>query len=190
MDLTAINAAIDAAYQAALANPQKQAPQAVGGNANQTVSVVTYVAPAGPGFRVVGTLNVGGCRIVRVRNHGPDTASERAWPSDIESHVAEIVAQAKQAKARKLYLEGRAATLAIFSQLPLGVQAQFKPVLDASDEAAKIGDIAKAKLIVETCLVPEPLAATQAALVAALAPFVIRAANLAAATTVEEVEAV
>lgn len=103
--------------------------------------------------------------------------------------AARALALRKQAKAAALYNEARSATLAIFGQLPLGVQAQFAPVLDASDKAAKAGDLATAKAIIETCVVPSELAATQAALVAALAPFVTRAAALAAATTIEAVNA-
>ena len=100
------------------------------------------------------------------------------------------LALAKVAKAKEIYDSGRAATLAIFAQLPAGVQAQFAPVLAASDDAAKAGDIAKAREIVSTCVVPDALAAAQAALVSALDTVLARAAALAAATTVEGVSGV
>ncbi len=190
MDLTPINSAIDAAFAAAHANPQKQAPTPVAGNLDQTVAVVTYVAPTGSGFRVVATLNIGGCRITRVKNHGPDTASERAWPADIEAHVAAEVAKAKASKAKAIYQQGRAATLSIFNQLQLGVQAQFSPVLDASDKAAAAGNVTVAREIVATCVVPEALAATQADLVTVLDGVVAKMAALQAATTIDEINAI
>jgi hypothetical protein len=82
MDLTAINSAMDAAFSTALANPQKAAPAQVGDDPNQTVQTVTYVAPTGSGFRVIGRIVVGGFSATKVRNHGPDTKSERDWPSE------------------------------------------------------------------------------------------------------------
>jgi len=96
----------------------------------------------------------------------------------------------KQRKAQAIYRSGRAATLAIFNQLPLGVQAQFSPVLEASDAAAKSGDIAKAKEIVATCVVPQELSTAQTALVAALDAVLTRATALDAATTVDGVKSV
>lgn len=82
MGLTAINSAMDAAYVTALANPQKVAPAQVGDDPNQTVQTVTYVAPTGSGFRVVGRIKVGNFSATKVLNHGPDTKSERDWPAE------------------------------------------------------------------------------------------------------------
>lgn len=105
MDLTAINSTMDAAFSAALANPQKAAPAQVGDDPNQTVQTDTYVAPTGSGFRVVGRLKVGGYTAICVRNHGPDTKSERDWPSEgIEAtaaaHVQRCIAGAETHIAR------------------------------------------------------------------------------------------
>ena len=100
MNLTAINSAIDAAFTAALANPQKVAATPVGSDPNQTVQTVTYVAPTGSGFRIIGRVKVGGYTAICVRNHGPDTKSERDWPSEgIEAaaaaHVQRCIAGAE-----------------------------------------------------------------------------------------------
>jgi hypothetical protein len=98
MNLAPLNAAIDAAYAASLANPQRIMPQTIAENV--TLQTDTYVAPTGSGFRVVCTVAVPSVnfRAQRVRNHGPDTASEREWPAEgIESaaqaHVARCLSQ-------------------------------------------------------------------------------------------------
>jgi hypothetical protein len=198
MNLTSINAAIDAAYSAALAHPQKVAPATVGDDANQTVQTVVYEAPIGSGFRVVGKINVGGATILRVRNSGPDTGSERAWPADIEAEVARQIGIAKQAKGQEIYRTGRAATLAIWNTAleaqtignRVKLAADFQSIMDASDEAAKSGDIAKAKAIVSTVTVPDSMSALQSALVSALDAVLARATALGAATTIEEIKAI
>lgn len=102
MDLEPLNAAIDAAFAAALAqmpNPVRVPSQTIAPNV--TLRTDTYVAPAGPGFRVACTVAVPSVnfRVVRVRNHGPDTVTERDWPEGgIEAaareHVAACMAQA------------------------------------------------------------------------------------------------
>jgi hypothetical protein len=86
-DLTAINDAIETAYQTALANPRKQPATPVNGNPDQTVSVILYETPQGSGFRVAGRITVAGHCFVRILNHGPDEASARDWP-DIDHEVA------------------------------------------------------------------------------------------------------
>lgn len=108
----------------------------------------------------------------------------------IQTSSIDPLQTAKWQKAREFYADGRAATLAIFSSLPVGVQAQFSPVLDAADRAAKAGNAALAKETVETCVVPEALAAAQSALVDQLTEVVGKFSALAAATTVEEVNAI
>lgn len=101
MDLTAINSAIDAAYADALANGGQGAmPQTIAPNV--TLQTDTYVAPDGPGFRVVARITVpeANYTAVRVKNHGPDTASERDWPSEgIEDAAQAHVARRIQAGA-------------------------------------------------------------------------------------------
>jgi len=92
MDLTAINLAIDAAFAASLAYPQKVAPTQVGDYTNQTVQTVTYVAPTGSGFRVIGRIKVGNFSASKVRNHGPETNSEKDWPAEgIEAAAAAYI---------------------------------------------------------------------------------------------------
>lgn len=190
MNLTAIDTAIDTAFTAALSSPQKQSAQPVGDNPNQTVAVVTYDAPAGKGFRVVGTLNIDGCKIIRVRNHGPDTASEREWPVNIGQHIKIQIKKAKAEKASSIYYRGRTASLNIFKTLPIGVQAQFYPVFEASDKAAKNADYSVAKDIVATCVVPPELQPAQQALAALLEQLIAPSESLKAAQTINEIEAI
>lgn len=101
MDLTSINPAIDAAYANALANGgQRVMPQTIAPNV--TLQTDTYVAPDGPGFRVVATIFVpeANFRVSRVKNHGPDTASEQDWPTEgIEAAAQEHIAICIQAGA-------------------------------------------------------------------------------------------
>ena len=98
MNLTAINSAMQAAYDAALVNPLKQAPTQVGDDPNQTVQVVIYQAPTGSGFRVIGRIKVGGYVATKVLNHGPDTGSARDWPVEgIEAAAAAHVSRCVQA---------------------------------------------------------------------------------------------
>ncbi len=103
MDLTPLNAATDAAYNAALAQmptPERVLPQTIAENV--TLQTDTFVAPTGPGFRVVCTVAVPSVnfRVSRVKNHGPDTASERDWPTEgIEAAAQAHVARCIQAGA-------------------------------------------------------------------------------------------
>ncbi|MBE2178879.1 MAG: hypothetical protein IAE97_00200 [Chthoniobacterales bacterium] len=107
--MTSINAAIDAAYAAALVSP---------GNASELVSegvsirTETYVSPAGTGFRVVCSVAVPAANFVavKVRNHGPDTASERDWPAEgveaaAQAHVLRCV-DAGKAHVRRAGFDG------------------------------------------------------------------------------------
>lgn len=101
MDLTAINSAIDAAYADALASGgQRQLPHVIAPNV--TLKTDTYVAPNGSGFRVVCTIEVPEVHfaVSRVKNHGPDTQSERQWPAEgIEAAAQAHVARCIQAGA-------------------------------------------------------------------------------------------
>jgi hypothetical protein len=108
MDLTPLNTAIDGAFAVALAqmpNPQRVAPQAIAPNV--TLQTDTYEAPTGSGFRVVCRVRVPEANFTatRVRNHGPDSASERDWPvegivSAARAHVAACMTAAGQHMAR------------------------------------------------------------------------------------------
>jgi hypothetical protein len=94
MDLTAINSAIDAAYATALSNGgQRVMPQTIAPNV--TLQTDTYVAPTGSGFRVLCQIKVpeANYTAARVKNHGPDTASDKDWPAEgieaaAKAHVA------------------------------------------------------------------------------------------------------
>ena len=98
MNLETINSAMQAAYDAALVNPVKQAPAQVGDDPNQTVQTVVYVAPNGTGFRIVGRIKVGGFVATKVMNFGPDTGSVRDWPAEgIEAAAAAHVSKCVQA---------------------------------------------------------------------------------------------
>lgn len=97
MDLTPLNQAIEAAFAAALANTQRALPQTIAENV--TLQTDTYVAPTGSGFRVVCRVKVpeANFTVTRVKNHGPDTASEREWPAEgieaaAQAHVARCIA--------------------------------------------------------------------------------------------------
>jgi hypothetical protein len=98
MDLTPLNAAIEAAYQTALINPQLVMPQTIAENV--TLQTDTYTAATGPGFKVICIVTISSVnfRVSRVRNHGPDTASEREWPAEgieaaAQAHVAKCLTQ-------------------------------------------------------------------------------------------------
>jgi hypothetical protein len=190
MNLTAINTTIETAFTAALFNAQKQSAQPVGNNPNQTVAVVTYDAPTGSGFRVVGTINIDGCKIIRVRNYGPDTASEREWPDNIWTYVTNKTKKARADKAAYIYRCGRNASLKIFKALPIGVQAQFSPVFEASDKAAKSANYSLASDIVATCVVPAELQPAQQALTALLEQLIAPSEALKTASTIDEIEAI
>lgn len=97
MNLSPINAAIDAAFATALANGgQRVTPATIAPNV--TLQTDTYVGPAGSGFRVVCKIRVPAANFTatRVRNHGPDTTSEREWPAEgievaARAHVARCI---------------------------------------------------------------------------------------------------
>jgi len=101
MDLTAINLAIDAAYEAALNDGgQRVMPQTIAPNV--TLQTDTYVAPEGSGFRVAAKVIVpeANYTAMRVKSHGPDTKSERDWPNDgIEAAAQAHVSRCIQAGA-------------------------------------------------------------------------------------------
>jgi hypothetical protein len=108
MNLEPINSAMQAAFDAALVNPVKQAPTQVGDDPNQTVQTVVYEAPTGSGFRIVGRIKVGNYTATKVLNHGPDTASVRDWPAEgIEAaataHVARCIEAGKQHVTKQGY---------------------------------------------------------------------------------------
>jgi len=110
MDLTPLNVAIDAAYATALAqmpSPQKVAAQTIAPNVTLQTDTYSVTRPTftatrvtKTGFRVVCRIKVPEVNfsVSKVRNHGPDAASERDWPAEgIEAaataHVAKCLAQ-------------------------------------------------------------------------------------------------
>jgi hypothetical protein len=102
MTLTFINTAIEEAFAIALGNGgQPAAPRSIGDNV--TLRTDAYVSPDGAGFRVVATQSVPAANfyVSRVKNHGPDTASESDWPSEeidalAQAHVAYCINQGSQ----------------------------------------------------------------------------------------------
>jgi hypothetical protein len=82
MDITAINSAMAAAYDDALANGgQRVWPQVVA--QNTTIQTDSYVSMSGSGFRVVCVIKrADGASIHRVKNYGPDINSEKEWPPE------------------------------------------------------------------------------------------------------------
>jgi hypothetical protein len=143
MNLEPINSAMQAAYDAALVNPVKQAPAPVGDDPTQTVQTVVYEAPTGSGFRIVGRIKVDNYTALRVTNHGPDTKSARDWPADIEGE-AEKINQAAQVKS------AWDAAAAAFESLPLGKQALWEPVRVKVAAFIKKGDFAAAAETIST----------------------------------------
>lgn len=140
MDLTAINSAIDAAYAAALANPQRVLPATIAENV--TLQTDTYVAPTGSGFRVVCRIKVPEANFTatKVRNHGPDIASEREWPSEgieaaAQAHVARCVALGEAHVAKANFTSTRLTALL----------RRFMEVKEACATAVPPVDIAEAK---------------------------------------------
>lgn len=127
---------------------------------------------------------VGGMAKILTLNHEPSLDEQKQAFGDDD------LSKAKAAKAKALYVSAKAALLAIFNQLPPGVRAQFQSVFNAADLAAQAGGFQLAQDIISTCVVPDALATTQAALVTAIGPYVTLAASLAAATTIEQVNAV
>jgi hypothetical protein len=96
MNLEPLNQAIEAAYAAALANPQRVMPQDIAPNVS--LQTDTYIAPTGNGFRVVCRIRVpeANYTAIRIKNHGPDTASEQDWPAEgieaaAKAHVARCI---------------------------------------------------------------------------------------------------
>ena len=96
LTLSQIGAVADAAFQTTLALPQQRVvPQAIGDNV--TLRTDIYVGPFGSGFAVVAQIKIGERIIIRVRQHGPETARERDWDhqaiqntleADYNMHVA------------------------------------------------------------------------------------------------------
>lgn len=82
MDITAINSAIDSAYADALANGgQRVRPQVIAPNV--TIQTDSYASMNGSGFRVLCFIKrADGAFVLRVKNYGPDTQSEREWPQE------------------------------------------------------------------------------------------------------------
>lgn len=96
MNLTPLNQAIDEAFNAALASPERVAEHEIA--ANVTLRTETYIAPEGEGFRVVCCVKIPEINfsVSRVRNHGPDIQSEIEWPEEgveaaAEAHVASCI---------------------------------------------------------------------------------------------------
>ena len=102
----------------------------------------------------------------------------------------DALSKSKKAKDEAIFKAAYAALTAIFASLPAGPQAQFRPVEDAIVAAAKEKNWTLAAEILSTAVVPEALTSAQAAMVTALTPYLSLATSLAAATTIDEVNAI
>jgi hypothetical protein len=141
MNLTAINSAMQAAFDAALVNPVKQAPTQVGDDPNQTVQTVVYEAPTGSGFRVVGRIKVGNYTATKVLNHGPDEASVKDWPTEGIEAAAEAYFAARTQRQRASKIKAAEAhVLKWFT--PLGVSALQDKLLEKK-EAGELANYPK-----------------------------------------------
>lgn len=95
LTLSQIDAAVDAAFQTALAAPQRIAPQQIGDGCNLRTDV--YVGPRGSGFAVVAQIKIGQRTIARVRQHGPETWREHDWDRKAINDALEADYNAKAA---------------------------------------------------------------------------------------------
>ena len=86
LTLSQIVAAMDAAFQAALSNPQKVAAQPIGDNAILRTDI--YTGPKGSGFAVSAVVDLKWRKLVIARQHGPETWREAPAPT-LESLVEE-----------------------------------------------------------------------------------------------------
>jgi hypothetical protein len=101
MNLTELNIAIENAYQNALINLERVLPYSIAENV--TLQTDIYSSPAGNGFRIKCIVDFPGINfsVARVRNHGPDTASELEWP-EIElaqvakNHIVKCIAMGEE----------------------------------------------------------------------------------------------
>jgi hypothetical protein len=151
MNLSPINSAMQAAFDAALQNPQKVAPTQVGDDSNQTVQTVVYEAPTGSGFRVVGRIKVSNPNnetgfgadhvATKVLNHGPDEASVKDWPTEGIEVAAEAYFAARTQRQRASKIKAAEAhVLKWFT--PLGVSALQDKLLEKK-EAGELANYPK-----------------------------------------------
>jgi hypothetical protein len=79
MNTKILDKEINDLYNQSLEDAQIISSYFVRGNKNFICEVETYTSLEGDGFRVVGKLKENGKTYIRVKNHGPDINSERAW---------------------------------------------------------------------------------------------------------------
>lgn len=96
LTLSEIIAAVDAAYQTALAQSpaQQVASHDIGSNARLRTDL--YAGSQGSGFVVVATVNLHYRALVIAKQHGPETWREHASPT-----LAGLVAECQQARAQR-----------------------------------------------------------------------------------------
>ena len=100
LTLSQIVAAVDAAFQTALALPQPQriAPQSVGDNA--TLRTDVYTGPKGSGLVVVATVTLPWRKLLIAKQHGPETERERPLPT-----LASLLMECQAARAKRYAAE-------------------------------------------------------------------------------------
>ena len=135
LTISQISAAVDAAFQTALAQAApvtKSAPQAIGYNA--TLRTDVYMGPKGSGFVVYAAVDLKFRTLVIVRQHGPETWRECPAPE-----LAQLVAECQQARAKRYEVEASVYDLAD-AETKLG---SSDPAIQAEGVAQKTAALAK-----------------------------------------------
>jgi len=108
LTISQISAAVDAAFQAALAQTApvtKFVPQAIGDNA--TLRTDVYTGPKGSGFVVSAKVDLKFRTLVIAQQRGPETWRECPAPE-----LAQLVAECQQARAKRYEAEASVYDLA------------------------------------------------------------------------------
>ncbi|MCX6968481.1 MAG: hypothetical protein NTZ46_12040 [Verrucomicrobia bacterium] len=126
LTLTQVQAAVDSAYQAALAMPQRVATQSIGANA--TLRTDLYTGPCGSGFIVVATVDLAWRKLVIARQHGPEAGRDQPAPTR-----ASLLKECQEARAKR-YQDGASVFDLADAETKL---ASFDPAMQAEGAAQK-----------------------------------------------------
>ncbi|MEI7957898.1 MAG: hypothetical protein WCI40_02220 [Verrucomicrobiota bacterium] len=146
LTLSQINAAVDAAFQTALAlaQPQRIAPQAIGDNA--TLRTDVYTGPKGSGFVVVAVVDLKWRKLTVAKQHGPEAGREQPVPT-----IASLSQECQKARAARYDAEASVYDLAD-AETKL---ASSDPAVQAEGAAQKADALAKRLTI--KAEIPKPL---------------------------------
>ena len=135
--LSEINAAVDAAFNAALAlpNPARVAASSLGDNA--TLRTDTYTGPRGAGFVVMAVVNLGWRTLTIARQHGPETNRERPAPT-----LAALVAECQEMRAAAYAKAGNACSVYDIADAETKL-ASSDPAVQAEGAAQKAAVLAQ-----------------------------------------------